>query len=65
MFRDGEVAGLVLGYDPWDLGLQLHQTAVEPLLDKMGIPYDPAKKYLGLNEKDLKRPELPGTLRCC
>ena len=30
-----ELAGLVLGYDPWDLGLQLHQVAVEPLLDKM------------------------------
>ena len=65
VFTYEEVAGLVLGYAPWDLGLQLHQTAVEPLLDKMGIPYDPAKKYLGLNEKDLKRPELPGTLRCC
>ena len=65
VFTYEEVAGLVLGYDPWDLGLQLHQTAVEPLLDKIGIPYDPKKKYLGLNEKDLKRPELPGTLRCC
>lgn len=36
-----ELAGLVLGYDPWDLGMQLHQVAVEPLLDKMGISYDP------------------------
>ena len=29
-----EMAGLVLGYSPWDLGLQLHQISVEPLLDK-------------------------------
>ena len=40
-----EMAGLVLGYDPWDLGLQMHQTEVEPLLDKMGIPYRPELKY--------------------
>ena len=59
VFTYEEVAGLVLGYDPWDLGLQVHQVSVEPLLDKMGIPYDPAKKYQGLNGKDLGRPELP------
>jgi heterodisulfide reductase subunit B len=40
-----ELAGLVLGYDPWDLGLQMHQTDCEPLLNKMGIKYDPGKKY--------------------
>lgn len=40
-----EMAGLVLGYDPWDLGLQVHQTDVEPLLDKMGVPYSPELKY--------------------
>ena len=60
-----ELASLVLGYDPWDIGLQLHQVAVEPLLDKLGIEYDPEEKYKGLNEKDLMRPELPGVLRCC
>jgi heterodisulfide reductase subunit B len=37
----------------------------EPLLDKIGIPYDSAKKYLGLNEKDLKKPGLPTVLKCC
>lgn len=51
-----ELAGLVLGYDPWDLGLQLHQVPCEPLLDKMGIHYDPAKKYCGKNGKDLGEP---------
>ena len=40
-----EVAGLVMGYDPWDLGLQMHQTDVEPLLDKIGIKYDKNNKY--------------------
>ena len=40
-----EMAGLVLGYDPWDLGLQMHQTDIEPLLNKMGIPYNPELKY--------------------
>jgi heterodisulfide reductase subunit B len=40
-----EMAGLVLGYDPWDLGLQMHQVAPEPLLDKMGIAYNPRDKY--------------------
>ncbi len=45
VFTYEEVAGLVLGYDPWDLGLQIHQTNVEPLLDKIGIEYNPTEKY--------------------
>ena len=60
-----ELAGLVLGVDPWDLGLQVHQVAVEPLLDKIGIPYDPARKYLGMNEKEIMKPGLPSVLKCC
>ncbi|MCR4860156.1 MAG: heterodisulfide reductase subunit B [Bacteroidales bacterium] len=60
-----ELAGLVLGVDPWDLGLQVHQVAVEPLLDKIGIPYDPARKYLGMDEKKIMTPGLPTTLKCC
>ncbi len=59
-----EVAGLVLGYDPWDLGLQLHQVAIEPLLDKMGIEYNKEDKYKGLDGKDLLKPELPSVLKC-
>ncbi|MCL2561523.1 MAG: heterodisulfide reductase-related iron-sulfur binding cluster [Rikenellaceae bacterium] len=51
-----EVAGLVMGYDPWALGLQMHQVNVEPLLDKMGVKYDPAAKYLGLNGKYIGKP---------
>ena len=45
VFTYEEVAGLILGYDPWDLGLQMHQTDVEPLLDKMGISYSSSDKY--------------------
>lgn len=51
-----ELAGLVMGYDPWDLGLQMHQVNVEPLLDKMGIEYDPAAKYLGKDGKYIGKP---------
>ena len=58
-----ELAGLILGYDPWDLGLQVHQVAVEPLLDKMGITYDLSKKYLGKNGKNLGQPEKPSLLQ--
>ncbi len=51
-----EMAGLVLGYDPWRLGLQMHQVDVEPLLDKMGVEYDPTTKYLGGNGKYIGQP---------
>ncbi|MFI3258659.1 MAG: heterodisulfide reductase-related iron-sulfur binding cluster [Rikenellaceae bacterium] len=51
-----EMAGLVLGKDPWELGMQMHQVDVEPLLDKMGIDYDPAAKYLGRSGKYIGRP---------
>ena len=52
-----EMAGLVLGYDPWALGMQMHQVDVEPLLDKLGVDYDPAAKYLGKNGKYIGKPE--------
>ena len=45
VFTYEEVAGLVLGYDPWDLGLQMHQTDCEPLLNKIGIEYSKEDKY--------------------
>jgi heterodisulfide reductase subunit B len=59
-----ELAGLLLGYNPWDMGLQLHQVAVEPLLDKLGIEYNPDEKYKGVNGLDLGKPELPNILKC-
>lgn len=58
-----EIAGLLLGYDPWDIGLQVHQVAVEPLLDKLGISYDPLIKYKGAGGEDLGIPEKPLVLK--
>ena len=52
-----ELAGLVLGYDPWELGMQMHEVDVEPLLDKMGIKYDSSKKYEGVNGKKIGQPQ--------
>ena len=51
-----EMAGLVLGYDPWQLGMQFHQVDVEPLLDKLGVEYDPGAKYLGAGGKYIGKP---------
>ena len=51
-----EMAGLVLGYDPWKLGMQFHQVDVEPLLDKLGVEYSPEAKYLGPDGKHIGRP---------
>jgi len=58
-----ELAGLALGYDPWDIGLQTHQVSSEPLLIKMGIPFDPEKKYLGKHGEYFGRPAKPGVLK--
>jgi len=63
VFTYEEVAGMLLGYDPWDIGLQVHQVAVEPLLDKIGIPYDMLKKYQIANNITDERPVNPETLR--
>ena len=39
-----ELAGLLLGWDPYDVvGIDSHTTPVEPLLDKMGIAYEKEK----------------------
>jgi heterodisulfide reductase subunit B len=60
-----EMAGLVLGYDPWELGMQMHQVNVEPLLDKMGVQYDPAAKYLVTNGKYIGKPEQAAVNQYC
>jgi len=42
-----ELAGLLLGWDPYDVvGIQAHTVSVEPLLDKIGIPYDTSKEWV-------------------
>lgn len=65
VFTYEEVAGLTLGYNPWDLGLQTHQVAVEPLLDKIGIEYNASEKYLGTGGKLICTPEFPMSIKCC
>lgn len=59
-----EIAGLLLGHDPWDIGLQSHQVSVEPLLDKLGISYNPEMKYKGPDGEDIGSPEHPEVLKC-
>jgi heterodisulfide reductase subunit B len=51
-----ELSGLMLGYNPWDIGLQMHQINVEPLLDKIGIPYSTKLKYCDKNGNSLGMP---------
>lgn len=58
-----ELAGLLLGYDPWKLGFQLHQVQSEPLFDKIGIAYNPDEKYKGISGRLLQRPARPECLR--
>lgn len=52
-----ELAGLVLGFDPWKLGMQFHAVDVEPFLDKMGIRYNKEDKYKSVTGKYISRPE--------
>ena len=59
-----EFAGLVLGYDPWEMGLQLHQVDSEPMLDKLGVVYDKTEKYKGGKGQNLGKPEMPSVLKC-
>lgn len=58
-----ELAALCLGYDPWDLGLQMHQVSVEPVLDKMGVTYNPSKKYNDAEGNALPHPKMPELLK--
>jgi heterodisulfide reductase subunit B len=58
-----EVAGLVLGFDPWRMGMQLHQVSVNPLLDKIGVEYNPEDKFKGESGQDLGKPETPNVLK--
>ena len=57
------MAGLLLGYDPWELGLQIHQVQAENLMNKIGIKYNPDEKYRGANGKILPKPERPSVLK--
>jgi heterodisulfide reductase subunit B len=63
VFTYEEVAGMIMGYDPWEIGLQVHQVPAEPVLDKIGIPYDPSAKFKGKDGQELGRPESPSYLK--
>ncbi|HON52316.1 MAG TPA: heterodisulfide reductase-related iron-sulfur binding cluster [Bacteroidales bacterium] len=57
-----ELAALVLGIQPWDVGLQIHQIQSESLLDALGIPYDTALKYVDKQGNQLPLPNKPNNL---
>ena len=57
-----ELAALLLGENPWDIGLQMHQVQLETLMDKIGIPYDESKKYLGKDGEYIGKPDTPEIL---
>jgi heterodisulfide reductase subunit B len=58
-----EMAGLVLGLDQWEMGMQLHQVSVETLLDKLGYQYDAENKFKGADGEDIGKPEMPEVLK--
>lgn len=58
-----EVAGILLGFDPWVAGLQMHQVDIEPLLKKIGVKYNPSQKFKGKNGEDMGLPESPRNLK--
>ena len=64
----GDFVSFLDSDDLWDrrfLELMYHKlVAVEPLLDKMGVPYSPEDKYKGVDKKDIMRPELPSGIKC-
>jgi heterodisulfide reductase subunit B len=51
-----EMAGLIMGYDPWEMGLQYHNVQALPLLRKMGIKADPDKRFLAKDGSRLPEP---------
>ncbi len=57
-----ELAGIVLGYDPWKIGLQMHQVDVEPLLQKMNVSYNPKTKYNNKEGSFIGAPEFTGCM---
>ncbi len=49
-----ELVGLLAGWDPYDIvGLQFHTVPVEPLLDKIGMPYNESLCWLGKDGQTL------------
>jgi len=57
-----ELAALMLGYNPWEIGLQMHQVQLESLFQKIGIQWDASKKYQSKSGKLLTTPQKPEVL---
>ena len=57
-----ELMGLLMGTDPWTLGLQMHQIQVESLMDKIGIEYSANDKYLNVKGRSVGKPQKPDVL---
>ena len=54
-----ELAGLLLGWDPYDVvGIDSHTVPVEPLLDKIGISHEKGKSIHQDNKKQISGTEL-------
>ncbi len=51
-----EVAGLILGYDPWEIGLQYHNVQAMPLFRKMGIKAETEKRFMSKDGRRLPEP---------
>ena len=50
--------GTCPGYDPWEIGLQMHQVSGNPCWIKWGILYDPEAKFKTSGERT-SGPEMP------
>lgn len=58
-----ELAGIVLGLNPWELGLQMHQVQLDSLLEKIGFEYVKSDKYLDINRlSSMGKPLKPSVL---
>ena len=52
-----ELAALLLGWDPYsEVGIQSHTVPVEPLLEKIGIPFDRRREFSADRGQRLVRP---------
>lgn len=57
-----ELAAIMLGFNPWELGLQMHQVQVDSLFEKIGFKYDKSGKYLDINGITMGKPLKPSVL---
>jgi heterodisulfide reductase subunit B len=57
-----ELAALMLGFDPWELGLQMHQVQHETLFEKLGVEYNAQSKYLTKDGTPMAKPQKPSFL---